>query len=90
MGTHNHIRRIVVKVGTSTLIHDNGKPNLRRINQLVETLVDLSNYGVECIFVSSGAIGIGISHLRLAHRGKTLSEKAGLSGCGAGLADAYL
>ena len=85
MGTRNSIRRIVVKVGTSTLIHDNGKPNLRRINQLVETLVDLSNYGVECILVSSGAIGIGMSHLRLAHRGKTLSEKQALAAVGQGL-----
>lgn len=85
MGTRNSIRRIVVKVGTSTLIHDNGKPNLRRINQLVETLVDLSNYGVECILVSSGAIGIGMSHLRLTHRGKTLSEKQALAAVGQGL-----
>lgn len=85
MGMANNIRRIVVKVGTSTLIHASGKPNLRRINELVECLVDLSHNGIECILVSSGAIGIGMSHLRLNHRGKTLSEKQALAAVGQGL-----
>lgn len=85
METANNIRRLVVKVGTSTLIHASGKPNLRRINELVEILVDLSHNGLECILVSSGAIGIGMSHLRLGHRGKTLSEKQALAAVGQGL-----
>ena len=32
------VRRIVVKVGSSTLTYDNGKPNIRRIEQLVRTI----------------------------------------------------
>lgn len=31
----NEVRRIVVKVGSSTLTYDNGKPNIRRIERLV-------------------------------------------------------
>ena len=34
------VRRIVVKVGSSTLTYDNGKPNIRRIEQLVRTISD--------------------------------------------------
>ena len=34
----NEVRRIVVKVGSSTLTYDNGKPNIRRIERLVRTI----------------------------------------------------
>ena len=41
----NEVRRIVVKVGSSTLTYDNGKPNIRRIERLVRTISDLQNRG---------------------------------------------
>ena len=47
------VRRIVVKVGSSTLTYDNGKPNIRRIEQLVRTISDLQNRGFEMVLVSS-------------------------------------
>ena len=53
------VRRIVVKVGSSTLTYDNGKPNIRRIEQLVRTISDLQNRGFEMVLVSSGAVAVG-------------------------------
>ena len=38
-------KRIVVKVGTSTLTHRTGRMNLRRFHNLVRVLADLSNAG---------------------------------------------
>ena len=61
-------KRIVVKVGTSTLTHENGKLNLRTMNRLVRTLSDLRNSGKEIILVSSGAIGVGVGKLNLTHK----------------------
>lgn len=59
-------KRIVVKVGTSTLTHaQTGKSNLARIAKLVSVLSDLHNMGHEVILVSSGAIGIGWGKLGL-------------------------
>ncbi|MBQ4145360.1 MAG: glutamate 5-kinase, partial [Clostridia bacterium] len=49
-------KRIVIKVGTSTLTHDNGKVDLRKIEKLVRVLSELMNMGLEVILVSSGAI----------------------------------
>ena len=49
-------KRIVVKVGTSTLTHKTGRLNIRRVEQLVKTLADLYNAGHEVILVSSGAV----------------------------------
>ncbi len=56
-------KRIVVKVGTSTLTHKTGRLNIRRVEQLVKTLADLQNAGNEIMLVSSGSIGLGMSKL---------------------------
>lgn len=63
-------KRIVVKVGTSTLTHKTGKTNIARIAKLVSVLSDLKNAGYEIILVSSGAIAIGTSRLRLSEKPK--------------------
>lgn len=51
--------RIVVKVGTSTLTNDLGKPNLRSFERLARVLSDIKYLGYDVILVSSGAIAIG-------------------------------
>ncbi len=63
-------KRIVVKVGTSTLTHKTGKTNIARIAKLVSVLSDLKNAGYQIILVSSGAIAIGMSRLRLEEKPK--------------------
>ncbi len=79
------IKRLVVKVGTSTLTHTGGKLNVRRIEQLVSALVDIHNQEIECILVSSGAIGIGRSRLNRKRYTHSLSEKQALAAIGQGL-----
>jgi glutamate 5-kinase len=59
------VRRIVVKVGTSTLTHKTGKMNIRRIVKLSSVLSDLVNSGIEVTLVSSGAIAVGVGKLGL-------------------------
>lgn len=61
-------KRIVIKLGTSTLAHKTGKLNIRRMSNLVKVLSDLQNSGKEIIIVSSGAIGLGIGKLGLRNR----------------------
>lgn len=53
-------KRIVIKVGTSTITYKNGKANLRTLDELGKVISDLQNQGNEITLVSSGAIGIGI------------------------------
>ena len=52
-------KRIVIKVGTSTITYPNGKLNLRMIERLCWMLSDLKNRDKEVVLVSSGAIGVG-------------------------------
>ena len=46
--TDSKYKRIVVKVGTSTITHDGGKANLRRLESLCRVISDLENAGHEC------------------------------------------
>ncbi len=62
------IKRIVVKVGTSTLTYDTGKINIRRMSKLAQVLSDLKNAGIEIVLVTSGAIGVGVGKLGLKGR----------------------
>ena len=53
-------KRIVVKVGTSSLIHkETGALDLIKVERLVRELTDLHNQGKDVILVTSGAIGVG-------------------------------
>ncbi len=61
-------KRIVIKVGTSTLTHKTGRLNIRRVEKLVKVLSDLQNSGKEIILVSSGAIGLGMAKLGMPSR----------------------
>ncbi len=65
-----NIKRIVVKVGTSTLTYDTGKINIRRMSKLAQVLSDLKNAGIEIALVTSGAIGVGVGKLGLKERPK--------------------
>ncbi|MBQ6625071.1 MAG: glutamate 5-kinase [Clostridia bacterium] len=58
-------KRIVIKVGTSTLTHKTGKLNIRKVERLVKTISDLQNAGNKILLVSSGAIGLGMSKIGL-------------------------
>lgn len=77
-------KRIVVKVGTSTLTHKTGKTNISRISDLVNVLADLHNMGHEVILVSSGAIAIGTSRLGLRQKPDTIKGKQAAAAVGQG------
>ena len=75
-------KRLVVKVGTSTLTYENGRLNLRRIESLVKVLSDLKNAGREIVLVTSGAIGVGAGHLGLKERPRDIGGKQAAAAVG--------
>ena len=74
-------KRIVVKIGTSTMTHDTGKLNLHRIETLVRVLSDIKNSGAEVILVSSGAVSAGVARIGF-HRPTSTKEKQALAAIG--------
>jgi glutamate 5-kinase len=77
-------KRVVVKVGTSTLTHANGQLNLGRMERIVRELADLHNQDIEVLLVSSGAIGTGANRMGLKKVPRTLPEKQALAAIGQG------
>lgn len=75
-------KRIVVKVGTSTIMYPNGSINLQQIEKLAFVLSDLKNQGKEVILVSSGAIGVGLARLNLTERPVTIPEQQAIAAVG--------
>ncbi len=75
-------KRVVVKVGTSTLTYDTGKMNIKRIDTLARVLSDLHNSGKEIILVSSGAIGIAVGKLGLAEKPKETNKRQAVAAVG--------
>ena len=78
-------KRIVVKVGTSTLTHETGKLNLHRIDLLLREIADLKNQGKEMILVSSGAIAAGLGKLGLAQKPDSIPAKQAVAAIGQGV-----
>ena len=75
MAVLKDVKRLVVKVGTSTLTYDTGKTNIRRMHKLVSVLSDIVNSGIEVALVTSGAIGVGVGKLGLKERPSDISGR---------------
>ena len=75
-------KRVVVKVGTSTLTHRTGRLNIRRVENLVKTLADLQNAGHEIVLVSSGAIALGMGKLGMTKRPSDTPDKQACAAVG--------
>ena len=75
-------RRIVVKVGTSTLTNELGNSDLRNMEKLAQVLADIHNQGNEVILVSSGAIAVGANKMRLSEKPSNLRMKQAAAAVG--------
>lgn len=76
------VKRIVFKVGTSTLTHENGKLNILRVEKLARVLCDLRNAGKDIVLVSSGAVAVGVAKVGEKERPKALPHKQALAAVG--------
>ena len=76
-------RRIVVKVGSSSLTHPKtGLMDLIKMERLVRELTDLHNQGKEVILVTSGAIAVGRKTIGMKERPAELAVKQACASIG--------
>jgi glutamate 5-kinase len=78
-------KRIVVKVGSSSLTTAAGGIDPERVRRLVDVLADVRARGAEVVLVSSGAIAAGLSPLGLARRPRGLAAQQAAASVGQGL-----
>lgn len=70
----NHVRLIVVKVGTSLLTSRDNRLSQVQIGKIVTQILSILNQGIKVILVTSGAIGAGMGKLKLKNRPKVLPQ----------------
>jgi len=75
-------KRVVVKLGSSTLTHKTGRLNIRRVEKLVKILADIHNAGWDVILVSSGAQALGMAKLGLLEKPKDTPMKQACAAVG--------
>ena len=78
-------RRVVVKVGSSSLTTAAGGIGPDRVRALVDVLAQARAHGQEIVLVSSGAIAAGLAPLGLARRPKSLAKQQAAASVGQGL-----
>lgn len=81
----SNVKKVVVKVGSSTLTHESGLLNLNQIDILVRQLANLQNMDLEVTLVTSGAIAAGMGKLHLKKRPQTIPEKQAAAAVGQGI-----
>jgi glutamate 5-kinase len=75
-------RRLVVKVGSSSLTDARGALDSTRVERLVEALAALRERGQDVVLVSSGAMAAGMKPLKLKRRPTDLASKQAAAAVG--------
>jgi glutamate 5-kinase len=75
-------KKIVIKVGSSTLSYPTGKLNYQRVVRLAEAMAGIQKTGRKTILVSSGAIAVGAGRMGLECKPADLAEKQALAAVG--------
>jgi len=78
-------RRIVVKIGSSSLASAKAGLNMDRLHSVVDTLAKRQLRGSEIVLVSSGAIAAGLEPLKFTHRPSDVAQQQAAAAVGQGL-----
>lgn len=78
----NELKRIVIKVGSSSITHEGGEVNLEKIWDLAWEISNLKNKGIDVVLVSSGAIAAGAKRMGLSERPRDISGKQAAASVG--------
>ncbi len=76
------LHKLVIKVGTKILVHDDNKPAKDELDHLAGQLSLLHDKGFAVVLVTSGAVGVGMGTLGFTTRPKILAEKQACAAIG--------
>ncbi len=82
---HKKMKRIVIKIGSSTITRGSGPPDAGYIADLARQVAEQEKLGRNVVLVTSGAIAAGMSRLGLAGRPRTIPQKQAAAAVGQGL-----
>ncbi|MDH7600741.1 MAG: glutamate 5-kinase [Armatimonadota bacterium] len=79
------VRRIVVKVGTSSLVSERGSLDREKMANLVDQLAEIKRRGIEVVLVTSGAIRAGMERLGIQRRPRNIPDQQASAAVGQSL-----
>lgn len=77
-----NIKKVIIKIGSSSLCHANGYIDQQKILYLVMQIAQLIEQGMTVVVVSSGAISAGMGAMKLEKKPETLPQKQALAAIG--------
>lgn len=75
-------KRIVIKIGTNSIMKTVNRVDYQKIDRLAFVCSTLQQEGKEIILVSSGAVGVGASILKMQEYPKDIAEQQAVSSVG--------
>ncbi|MBM7619104.1 glutamate 5-kinase [Bacillus tianshenii] len=85
MNPATNIKRVVIKIGSSSLTSSHGEISRKKLERLVDEVAQLKDLGYEVLLVSSGAVAAGYRKLGCLNRPTSLPEKQAAASIGQGL-----
>lgn len=85
MTSRTKIKRVAVKIGSSSLTSLHGEISRRKLEALVDQIAQLKDSGYEVILISSGAVAAGYRKLGFIQKPESLPEKQASASIGQGL-----
>ena len=78
----NKFKKIVIKIGSSILIDDKGKPKKKWLKEFGKDIKDLINKKKKIVIVSSGAIALGCEYLKIKKNGLKVDKSQAVASIG--------
>ncbi len=75
-------KRVVVKIGTSSLVQENGSLDREKMASIIGQLAQIKQSGSDVILVSSGAIRAGMERLGVGERPKNMPDQQATAAVG--------
>jgi len=78
----NKFKKIVIKIGSSILVDENGKPKKKWLQEFAKDIKDLINKNKQIVIVSSGAIAMGCEYLKIKKNGLKVDKSQAVASIG--------
>ena len=78
----NNFKKIVIKIGSSILINEEGKPKKKWLQEFGKDIKNLINKKKQIVIVSSGAIAMGCEYLKIKKNGLKVDKSQAVASIG--------
>jgi len=78
----NKFKKIVIKIGSSILVDEEGKPKKKWLQEFAKDIKDLINKKKQIVIVSSGAIAMGCEYLKIKKNGLKVDKSQAVASVG--------